>query len=364
MKVLYVITRSDWGGAQAHLYDLVIEMTKKRIQCEVVVGEKGTLYDRLDDSGVKVHFLPSLIHPIRLLTDLKAIFQLYRLIKMISPDVVHLHSTKAGWIGRIAACAAKRKIVFTAHGWCFTEGVSSTRKKMGIFIEKRLSKITHKIICVSNYDKQLALKYGVTTNSKIQVVYNGVSTSERHDKVLEPSSDEAFKVVMVARFSEPKDQISLIKAIPYIDDNIKVYFVGEGSTMSAAQDLVAEMNVVDQVVFLGQRTDVQELLSSFDIFVLSSKYEALPISIIEAMSVGLPIIASNVGGVSELVIDGENGLLFEKGNIEELARQISKLIDDEPRRIEMGRISRCRYQENFTLINTIEQTMSVYTSIV
>jgi len=359
MKVLYVITRSDWGGAQVHLFDLVTEMIKKDVQCEVVVGEKGELYDRLQEIGVKVYFLPALVHPIRPLTDLKAIFQLNRLIKRVLPDIVHLHSTKAGWIGRISSYLAKTKVIFTAHGWCFTEGVSSIRKKMGIFIEKKLSNITHKIICVSDYDKQLALKYGVTIDSKIKVVYNGVSNLQQYDKLPEFSGDEALKVIMVARFSEPKDQISLIKAIPYIDDNIKIYFAGEGSTMSVAQDLVAEIDVTDQVIFLGQRTDVKELLSSFDVFVLSSKYEGLPISIIEAMSVRLPIIASNVGGVKELVFDGVNGLLFDADDHKELAEKISAL-QDEKLRITMGAASQEIYQQKFTLAQSLESTYQIY----
>ncbi len=360
MKVLYCITRSDWGGAQAHLYGLVSEEIKKGIHCEVIVGEKGTLYDRLQALGIKVHHLSALVHAISPLQDFKAITSLCRMIKKINPEVVHLHSTKAGWIGRISSFLAGKKTIFTVHGWCFTEGLSRKRRMVGIIIEKLLANITDRIICVSDYDKNLALKYQVADSSKMITIYNGVDVQK---KSLESSlirDTSRVNVMMVARFSEPKDQETLIRALQYLDEHIHMYFVGDGPKLASVKKMVQKMNVENRVYFLGQQDDVQSLLYFADIFVLSSKYEALPISIIEAMKVGLPVIATNVGGVKELVIHGSNGFLFAVQDAEDLAVRIAQLAEDIELRKRMGLKSKHCFQANFTLDKCIEETNKVY----
>lgn len=364
MKILYYITRSDWGGAQAHLLDLVSELSKKEIRCEVVIGEKGLLYERLKELGIKVHHLETLAHAINPISDIKAIIGLKRIIKQVNPDIVHLHSTKAGWIGRIAARIAKEKIIFTAHGWCFTEGVAERRRKFGIMIEKALSKITDKVICVSKYDEALALREKVIKPEQVVTIYNGVRASEMKEVLKLDENDSIIKIVMVARFAAPKDQETLIRAMSFLDQDVHVYFIGAGDTIASAKLLTKEKNLEKRVHFLGDKDHVVNYLKDANVFVLSSNYEGFPISIIEAMSVGLPIVASNVGGVSELVKHKVNGLLFDKGNVEELSSCLKMMISDELNRIEKGKQSKKLYEQQFTLENCIERTLAVYRTII
>jgi glycosyltransferase involved in cell wall biosynthesis len=356
MKILYVITRSDWGGAQAHLFDVIEGMNNSNINCEVVVGEKGEFFERIESLGVKVYHLESLIHPINFSKDLTAIKELRGLIKQIQPDIVHCHSSKAGIIGRIAAWKEGIPSVFTAHGWAFTDGVSIKRKIIGIVIETLVAKITKKIICVSHYDRNLALKYKVSSAGKLIVIHNGVKDTDIQ-KVSKVKND--FIMTMVARFAHPKDQFSLIYALREID-NVTVNFVGDGPQLQKAVDYAIEIGVSNKCNFLGMRKDVDHILSESDCFILLSKYEGLPLSIIEAMRFGLPIIASDVGGVKELIVDGYNGFLISDNG--EIASKIKYLIDNPTN--EFGQNSRLLYEKNFNSKAMLEKIQGIYKDII
>lgn len=158
MRILYCITRSDWGGAQDHLFNLVKDQVRRRNEITVVVGQTGPLSERLATiSGVNLFIMPTLVRNIDPKKDLKTIFALRRLIKKYQPDILHLHSSKAGAVGRMAAIGMPVKVVFTAHGWAFTDGVSNLKKHLYARIERFLGRFTDVIFCVSRFDYNLAL---------------------------------------------------------------------------------------------------------------------------------------------------------------------------------------------------------------
>ena len=361
-KILYVITRSDWGGAQVHLFDLLTEMTKRGVVCEVAVGERGELYDRLVAQGIQVYYLKHLIHEIKPLTDVRAVFELNKVMKLANADVVHLHSTKAGWIGRLSALCVGSPVIFTAHGWCFTEGATGMRKRFGKTIEKFLIPMTDAIICVSEYDRNLALKQKVAEKEALKVVYNGVASIKMNEADKTPSErPDVFKVMMTARFAEPKDQASVIEAFAELPENMELYLAGDGPNLEMCKQLANERKLSQRVHFLGQRSDVAQWLNTMDAFVLSSHYEGLPISIIEAMSAGLPIVASDVGGVSELVHHNQNGYLFPEGDTAKLTQLLKTL--DQKQKKQLGQESFKLYEEKFTLEKCVQGTWQVYESV-
>ncbi|MCL1950260.1 MAG: glycosyltransferase family 4 protein [Turicibacter sp.] len=359
MKILYCITRSDWGGAQVHMLDLITEMKKEGYACEVAIGEKGELYDRLEALGIPTHFVPALVHSINPILDVKVVYDLCKIIKGTQPDLVHLHSTKAGWVGRIASWLMKRKTIFTVHGWCFTEGVAGNRKKIGRFIETLLAPLAQKIICVSNFDKKLALALEVAPTQKIEVVYNGVRALEVQPKPLKSSK---IKVIMVARFTDQKNQRCLIEAFAHVSPDFDLYLIGDGINLEGDQKRAVELGIKERIHFLGGRTDVTEILQDMDIFVLSSHYEGLPISIIEAMSLALPVIGSDVGGVNELISDGINGYLVKPDNSHQLAEKINNL-NSPSKRWAMGQKSLEIFQDKFTLDKCVAHTRKIYENV-
>jgi len=355
IKILYGITRSDWGGAQVHVLDLIREMKKKGYEAEMFIGEKGDLYDRLQELNIRTYYRPNLVHEIKPLTDLKAIVDFCRVIKKSRPDFVHLHSTKAGWIGRIACLIMRKPVIFTVHGWCFTDGVAQKRRHIGRAIEKFLAPLTDIIICVSEFDRNLAIKQNVAEPEQLEVVYNGVQAFKKS----ESSHKNPIKVTMVARFTQQKDQRSLIEAFTFLDESFELYLIGDGDNLSADQKRTKELGLEERVHFLGARLDVENLLQKMDIFVLSSNYEGLPISIIEAMSLGMPLIGSNVGGVNELIHHEKNGFLFEAKDYQALAVRLSQLKKEKLRQ-QMGQASKELYMKNFTLNQFVDNTETIY----
>ncbi|MGB3262084.1 glycosyltransferase family 4 protein [Paenisporosarcina sp.] len=364
MKIVQVITRMDTiGGAQVHVRDLSNRLVAEGYEVSIITGE------RLDSSleiDQNITYFQSLslkraVHPYY---DVRAIFEVRQLLKRTKPDLVATHSSKAGLIGRIAARSLGIPTVFTAHGWAFTEGISSEKRMAYITIEKVLGKITDRVITVSNYDRELAISNGVLPNHKIKTIHNGVLPLK---KTL-PAEDKAnsfINILMVARFDVPKRQLDLIQACEKIKHlPWQLSFVGEGTQLTEAKHYVQIHHLQERVRFYGAMKSIESPLRDSQIFVLLSDYEGLPLSILEAMQAGLPIIASEVGGVKESVIDKENGFLIPKQNHEILIKRLTQLISDASLREEMGKRSKELFNEQFTFEKMYFQTTRVYQNVV
>lgn len=386
-KILQIITLSEWGGAQRVLYDLATNLDRNKFLVEVACSPEGLLVKKLKEQGIAVLEIPSLGREISPWRDLKTFIALYRLIKKGKYDIVHCHSTKAGFLGRIAAkFAGVKKIYFTAHGWGFYNQEEYGKINwLFVLAEKIAAKFSTKIICVSEKGKEDALKLKIAPENKFLVIKNGIDftpleisgqkNSEGKNRklfltgfTLGPSRQklEGDQIVigMVARPAYPKDPLMFLRAAKEIKNRLpqtKFVLVGAGILISECQDFVSE-NKLDSVMLLGEKTpeETRRLLLSFDIFVLCSKFEGLPITIIEAMFAGLPIIASNVGGIGELVKDGRNGFLIGKENPAQLAEKIIYLIKNPQERIRMGQNSLAIAQANFTLEKMLRDYEKLY----
>ena len=168
---------------------------------------------------------------------------------------------------------------------------------------------------------------------------------------------------MVARFADFKDHGVLLRAFARVPGEARLKLVGDGDTLDAARRLAQDLGIRERVEFKGSRADVPEILAETDVFVLASKIEMLPISILEAMRAGLPVIASDVGGVSEEVIDEETGLLVEPGSVDELAAALTRLLGDRKLRISMGKSGRTRFERVFQADRMLEKTGSIYRQV-
>ncbi len=361
MKILYCITSSSWGGAQLHVLELCQDQVNRGNEVVFVVGNEGPLLDKVRRiPQVKTIVLKTLHREISPLNDIKAIFELRNIIKKEKPDIVHLHSSKAGTIGRLANIGLKSKAVFTVHGWAFTDGISSKRKK-GIFrlIEKLVAPFSDLIICVSEYDYKIGMRDRVINHRNAVVIHNGVPSPQNFN-VFERIVHNPVKLVMTARFSPQKDQETLINAVSKLNkDDYKLIFVGDGETLDANKALVKELQLQDNIDFVGFKKDVTPYLKNSDIYILSTKYEGLPISIIEAMSYGLPIIATNVGGNSELVIN--NGYLVN--NEDELINALDTLISNRKQIKLFGEESYRMFKDEYLLQRCMDKTNAQYNKL-
>jgi len=359
MKIFYLITRSVNGGAQTHVLELIRGF---RDQFEIILGtgEEGFLTESVRSLGVNVHVLPSLMRSVNPKHDIKAVREILDIIRQYQPDLLHTHSSKAGLLGRLAGQCAGKPSVFTDHGWAFAAELPWYWKLLAVPSEKIASHWCSKIITVSEYDRALAIQYRIASVDKLVKIYLGLPDTCNSAN---PRETNLVRIVMVARFAPQKNQSLLVRALAGIDQEFELLLVGDGPTRSHVESLVYDLGLQAKVEFLGARSNIDEILKDTHIFVLSTNWESFGLTSVEAMRSGLPVIATDVGGVREVVIDGETGFLVPKGDVLAMRARLNQLICDHDLRFRMGQSGRIRYESNFTLERMLNQTLEVYQSI-
>ncbi|WP_223556579.1 MULTISPECIES: glycosyltransferase family 4 protein [Lysinibacillus] len=348
------------GGAQKHVEALAIKLKQDAHEVTIVTGLYEPSLWRLQAEKIDVISIPAMQRAIHLKKDLQSLWQLRAAFKKIKPDIIAAHSSKAGAIGRVVGSLLGIPTVFTAHSWSFTEGVPHKKKILYSRMEKSVQSLTAKIITVSEYDRKLALTKRIAPAHKMLTIHNGI---DQIDKRIAPNreKEEHPLIVMVARFEVPKRQDLLLEALAELSDiPWRLQLIGDGSLRPNLETFVANKGLTDRVSFLGNQLEVTPLLEDSHLFVLLSDWEGLPISIIEAMRAGLPIIATNVGGVNELVSDHENGFLMNRDDTDLLKKRLKQLLMDENLRQKMGDASERCFLRNFTFLPMYQKTLFVY----
>ncbi|TNG95286.1 glycosyltransferase family 4 protein [Pasteurellaceae bacterium USgator11] len=364
MKIVYVITRSDViGGANVHLLDLAEGMQNKGHQVTILIGGTGIVVEKAKERNLECIIVKNLVREINLIKDFKCYFEIKKHLLILRPDIVHLHSSKAGILGRLASWRLGLAYIFTAHGWAFTDGVAQRTAMFYRFIEKSMAKLGGKIITVSEYDRNLALKHGVGKPEQLITIHNGISTDRRIIKM--PHNDKIIRLIMVARFDIPKNYTDLVAALAKVKDlDWQVEFVGDGVLLNMVKQQAKSLFLDDKIIFSGQCHDVEKRLVNADIFLLISNWEGLPLTILEAMAKGLPIIASDVGGIKEAVWDGKNGYLIPRGDINCLADKLNILIGNKMLRDRMGYAGKDIFESHFTYELMLTKTLEIYKSVI
>ena len=329
----------------------------------MLAGGGGPLFDSLAKHQVECRLLKNLVHPIKPFQDLQAYREIKTIISEIKPDLVTTHSNKAGLIGRFAAKSLKIPVIHTSHGFLFGGRENSLPGYFYRFTEKIASGAADRVICVSESEYQLALDLNVIKPEKLRIVYNGLP-----DVAIEcwaAPDQEPAHLISVARFAEPKDHLTLLQALAGLSDiNWHLNLVGDGPKQKYIESLADDPRLAEKISILGMRIDVPELLAKSSLFILSSKREGFPISILEAMRAGLPVVATDVGGVAEAVVDGETGYLVPVGDYDLLRKRINALVEDQLLRKHMGDKGRERFLKHFTLEKMVEKTIDIYSEVV
>lgn len=359
MKVLYVITKAEVGGAQVHVLDLMRGF-RGEFELHLATGEKGYLTEAAEAIGVATHIVPDLIHETRPLRDARAVAQMANLLVRLRPNLVHAHTTKAGLVGRAAAFLRRVPSVFTAHSWAFSDGVSTAWKAMGIPTEWTAARIGDRIINVSEANRQLALRYGLGPARRLVTIHNGIPDSPLRAR---PALGTPPVIVMVARFAPQKDHQLLLGAFAQLKAPALLHLVGDGPTLEFMRPVARQMGIADRVRFLGPRDDVAEQLASAHVFALASRWEGFPLSILEGMRAGLPVVASDVGGSREAVLHGETGFLVARGDVGGFRDSLERLCADAALRSQMGNRSRFRFEQQFSINRMLDNTRRLYEDI-
>ena len=304
--------------------------------------------------------------------DLLAFWELFRLCRREKFDVVHTHTSKGGFLGRIAArLAGVPLVIHTAHGFYFNQMNCGPKAAVFYrFLEKFASHFCDLIISVNEEDRLSAIEKGVVRPSKIHTVINGINT-KRFENVVPPDSlrreldpsGQAILIGTTGRLMPQKGYHYLIQAMPTVlreFPGARVIFVGDGPLESELKGLAGQLGVSDQCRFLSFRTDIPELLASFDIFVLPSLWEGLSISLLEALAAGKPIVATNIKGNREVIDHGVNGLLVNPGDPAALAEGIIHLIRDKEKARGVGERAREKARKCFSEEAMVQRTLDLY----
>lgn len=358
--VLFVITRADSiGGGQIHVRDLARALQSRGVRVAVAAGADGALHDELRKTGIPYYRIPHLVRSIHPLKDLEAISALRRRIRAFRPDLVSCHTAKAGLVGRLAALLEGVPALFTAHGWQFAEGIPAWQKLSVLAVEMVLARLTPQIITVSQYDRELALKYRLGSPAKIRLVHNGMPWLERSDRG--GGASPTVRLIMVARFQEQKDHETLFEALERLEKlPWSLELIGDGPDLERWQRWVEARDWSRRVRFSGQVLDVPRRLEASDVFVLATLWEGFPRSILEAMRASLPVVVSDVGGVRESVTDGVTGYVVPVRDAPALADRLSRLLADASLRRSMGLAGRVRYESDFTFEGMLAKTLRVW----
>jgi len=352
-----VITRAERGGAQSHLLEL-LRVAATRFNVQLATEEQGFLVDEAKAIGVSVFPLRHLVMPLNPVEDLRALRELSDLIRSSRPDLIHAHSSKAGLISRVAAKANSVPCVFTAHGWGFSEGVPAGRSSIVFLSEWLAGRLGGMTIAVSEYDRRLALRRHITSPDRIVTILNGVPDDGIRASPGQPTACPV--ITMVARFSRQKDHATLLEALRDVSLPFQLRLVGSGPLLNHMQVRAARLGLTDRIVFHGDCTAVPRILQETHIFALISRYEGLPISILEAMRAGLPIVATDTGGVSEAVRHGWNGLLASRGDVLGVRSNLEHLLSDSQLRAVYGANSRSQYEACFLPEPMVTRTFEMY----
>ncbi len=370
-RILYVITKANWGGAQHYVYDLAAAAQAAGHRVRVAVGGTGPLSEKLTAEGIRVIPLTSLKQKRTFLSDLlsfSSLFSLIRIMREERPDIVHTNSAKAGGLGALTArLVGIPRIIFTAHGWEFN-APRSWLSRLGIRLFSWLTVLlSHTTICVSDAVRR-DMVWMPYTRKKLVVIHNGIAcrtplSREEARAVLAPHSVGKYWIGMISELHPTKrieDAIHAMKIIAEAHPEAILVVIGEGRERVKLEDLIRELHLRNHVSLAGFHRNTASLLSAFDLFVHSSQSEALGFVLLEAGCASLPVVATKVGGIPEIILDDDHGILVPPRNPEALATAIESLMKDPSRAHELGARLHARVLHSFSLEKMMKKTINLY----
>lgn len=370
INLLYVITKLELGGAQQQLLSLIRHIDKSRCNLFLFTAQGGWLMeDALSIGGLTLSRSRYLERPVNPWKDTLAVFEIAGFIKKNKIDIVHTHSSKAGILGRLAATLAKATIIIhTVHGWSFNDFQRPWVRSLYAWLEKIAAKVTEKIVVVSVHDRQKGLVCGIGREDQYYLIRYGIDRGQFYEK--DARARRSFGIgeteVVVGTISCFKPQkalddfVRLADLISRICPKVKFLIVGDGVLRAKIEAMISRLKLAPRFLLTGWRRDIPEILSAMDVFVLTSLWEGLPVSILEAMSAGLPVVATHTGGIADVIVEGETGFLVPCKDSVSMLKKILPLLEDPRLRDRIGRNARARIGEEFSTENMARITENLY----
>lgn len=389
LKVLYLVTKSNFGGAQRYVFDLASKLHKDGHEISVGFGGDGTLAKKLNEEGVQTESLSGLARDVDPLRDLRIFIKLIGILRRSSPDVVHLNSSKIGGIGGAAARiengrihltrifgSVRRpiRIIFTGHGWALNEERPDWQRFMIGGAHWATIMLAHRTVAVSERTREEVSVLPFARNN-MSVVYNGIGklkllskTAAREElfgeRTHEILAQKPLVIGTIAELHKNKGLGYALEGLAQLKKQTAQPFVfvviGEGEERARLEAQRDGLGLTDSVFFVGFKQDASTLLAAFDIFLFTSTKEGFPYAILEAGNAGLPVVATAVGGIPEVIDDMRSGILIQSKNSGEVARALSYLFDHKERREEFGAAIKERILGRFNIDTMTEETLHLY----
>ncbi len=364
------------GGLGTYMRWLADGLDRSRFALTFVCLSDGAdaLADELSARGLTTLAWQMNRYKINPFTDAQVILRLARLIRRGSFDLIHAHGSKAGFIARVAAIGGRVPVVYSPHNFAFHSGVPRWQAHIFAFVEKLTARYwTAKIITVADGEQELARQFGVGTPDLFATVHSGVDLSAFSRRV--DSSEqktalgvprEAQLVGAVGRLSAQKNPLAFVRLAARVHEkNPAAHFVwiGEGPLEKQSRQLAVELGVENVLHFAGQRADVPSDLRALDVFVMTSRWEAFSLALLEAMACGLPIVAARLPGIAEAVEEGASGFLLPVDDADGMSAAVQTILSDRELAKRMGAHARRRVEQNFTRAQMMDKLMQVYQSV-
>lgn len=376
MKILYVITKSNWGGAQRHVFDLATAMKDRGNDVYVALGGEGVLKKRLEAAGIYTFSIAALGRDVSFGKDLESFREIRSIIKDKRPDIVHLHSTKVTGLGSVAArMHGVKHVIQTIHGWAFNED-RPVFQRLAIRAFSWLTMLLcHKTILLSEYEYGQALGFPwikeklslIPLGVKMPVFMSVDGAKQTISKMIGLELADFNKRTVIGTIAELHKNKGLTYFVNAFAAVVKEYptaisvVIGDGEERASLASLIRERGLEKSLFLAGYLEHASEYLKAFSVFALPSIKEGLPYTILEAGQAGLPVIATPVGGIPEIVEDMRSGILVQARNQRELAHAVSFMIEHPVERKQYGAALKEKVATKFAMdkmINSIEKLYS------
>jgi glycosyltransferase involved in cell wall biosynthesis len=349
-SVCHVITKLELGGAQEVALYAVSHLDPSKFRPLLVAGPGGLLTDEAKTlAGVDVHILSSLARRVHVFADLAALVELIFLFRRLRPTIVHTHSSKAGILGRWAAwCARVPVIIHTIHGYGITPAQPSWLRRILILLERMTGRITTHWIAVAKADIEKGIEWGLFDRAQVSVVRPGIDPlpfqtvinkatrqTLRSEFGAGPADFLVGTVACLKPQKAPEDFVAVAKQVCETIPNARFVLIGDGDLRPRIESLIDANGLHARLRLAGWRRDISTVMKVFDAFLLTSHWEGLPRVLLEARTIGLPVVATRVGGVEEAIVQGRHGWLSDAGDIAGLSAHLIRVLqsqDEEPHR--------------------------------
>ena len=321
-KILFVITKSNWGGAQRYVYDIATALPKNEFEVSVAFGQDGLLAKKLREAGITTFPITAMQRDVSVIADIKSFFELFRIFRKEKPNVVHLNSSKAGGVGALAArLAGLKRIIFTAHGWPFWEHRNIFSRSAIWLASWATMLLAHTTICISDYDLRVTRCMPFVGRKAIRI-YNGIDLNMHFasgEKIRNAFPPHVRITGTIGELNKNKNQIELIEQAKNNSD-MYVAVVGEGEDLSYLESKIKEYGLEARVKLFGFMP-ASDVIKGFNVFALPSIKEGLPYVLLEVKLAGIPIFANRIGGVGE-ILDAKDMNVF---SLEQMVKKTASI---------------------------------------